>query len=71
MLAFEQIVMCIAGTFLVTAGIVLLRPDLFARSIQTLIVCFGLYLLGGICGAVAAPVQVTRHKVLELLQVKE
>ncbi len=71
MLAFEQIVMCIAGTCLVTAGIVLLRPDLFARSIQTLIVCFGLYLLGSICGAVAASVQVTRHKVLELLQVKE
>lgn len=71
MLAFEQIVLCIVGTALVSVGIALLQPELFARSIQMLAVCFGLYLLGGVCGAAMAAVQVTRHRVLELLQVKE
>lgn len=71
MLAFEQIVLCIVGTTLVSVGIALLEPGLFARSAQLLAVCFGLYLLGGVCGAVMAAVQVTRHKVLELTQGKE
>lgn len=71
MLAFEQIILCIVGTALVSVGIALLEPGLFARSVQLLAACFGLYLLGGVCGAAMAAVQVTRHKVLELLQVKE
>lgn len=71
MLAFEQITLCIAGIILVAGGIALLSPGLFGKSLHTLAACFGLYLLGGICGAAAAAVQVTRHKVLELLQIKE
>ena len=46
-------------------------PGLFARSIETLVLCWMLYLLGCICGASAASVQVTRRRVLELLQVRE
>lgn len=71
MLAFEQIILCIVGTALVSVSIALLEPGLFARSVQLLAACFGLYLLGGVCGAAMAAMQVTRHKILELLQVKE
>lgn len=70
-LAFEQITLCIIGIILVAGGIALLSPSLFAKSLNTLVVCFGLYLLGGICGAAVAAVQVTRGRLLELLQVKE
>lgn len=71
MLVFEQIVLSIAGIVLVAGGIALSSPGLFAGSLKTLAPCFGLYLLGCICGAVVAAVQVTRGRILELLQVKE
>ena len=71
MLAIEQIVLCIAGIILVAGGLALYDSGRFARGIETFAVCFGLYLLGCVCGAVAASIQVTRHKLLELLQVKE
>lgn len=70
-LAFEQIALCMVGTVLVSVGIVFLKPELFARSRQLLTACFVLYLLSCACGAAIAAIQVTRHKVLELLQVKE
>lgn len=70
-LAFEQIILCMVGTVLVSVGIALLEPELFARSRQLLAACFMLYLLSCVCGAAIAAIQVTRHKVLELLQVKE
>ena len=71
MLAIEQIVLCIAGIILVAGGLALYDPGRFVRGIETFAVCFGLYLLGCVCGAVAASIQVTRHRLLELLQVKE
>ena len=71
MLAIEQIVLCIAGIVLVAGGLALYDPGRFASGIETFAVCFGLYLLGCVCGAVAASIQVTRHRLLELLQVKE
>ncbi len=71
MLAIEQIVLCIAGIILVAGGLALYDPGRFARGIGTFAACFGLYLLGCVCGAVAASIQVTRHRLLELLQVKE
>ncbi len=71
MLVIEQIVLCIAGVALVAAGLALFRPGMFARSTQTLVLCWTLYFLGCLCGALAAAVQVTRHRILELLQVKE
>lgn len=71
MLVFEQIVLCTAGIILVAGGFILYSPGLFARSLETLVFCWMLYLLGCICGASAASVQVTRHRVLELLQVRE
>lgn len=71
MLVFEQIVLCTAGIILVAGGFILYSPGLFARSIETLVLCWMLYLLGCICGASAASVQVTRHRILELLQVRE
>lgn len=71
MLVFEQIVLCTAGIILVAGGFIMYSPGLFARSIETLALCWMLYLLGCICGASAASVQVTRRRVLELLQVRE
>ncbi len=67
MLVIEQIVLCIAGVALVAAGLALFRPGMFARSTQTLVLCWTLYFLGCLCGALAAAVQVTKHKVLEPL----
>jgi len=71
MLAIEQIVLCIAGIVLVAGGLALYDPGRVASGIETFAVCFGLFLLGCVCGAVAASIQVTRHRLLELLQVKE
>lgn len=71
MLVFEQIVLCLAGIVLVACGLALYNPGIFARSTQTLAVCYVLYFMGCVCGAFAAAVQVTRHRILELLQVKE
>lgn len=71
MLVFEQIILCIGGILLVTGGLALYNSDQFVRSIETLTSCFALYFLGCVCGASAAAVQVTRHKVLVLLQVRE
>lgn len=71
MLVLEQLLLCVVGIVLVTGGLVLYDPGRFSRGIQTLITCFALYLLVCVCGAFVAAVQVTRHKVLELLQVKE
>ncbi len=71
MLALEQIVLGIAGIMLVSGGFALYDPGLFARGSGTFAACFGLYLLGCACGAAVASIQVTRHRLLELLQVKE
>ena len=40
-------------------------------GIMLVAVCCALYFLGCVCGACAAAVQVTRHRILELLQIKE
>ena len=71
MLAVEQVVLCIAGIILVAGGLALYDPGRFARGLETFALCFGLYLLGCVCGAVAASIQVTRYRLLELLQVRE
>ncbi len=71
MLVFEQVILSLAGILLVAGGLVLLSPGLFQENVRTLAFCFGMYFLACVCGASAAAVQVTRHKVLELLQVKE
>ncbi len=70
MLVFEQLALSIIGIALVAGALALFRPGLFLRSTQTLAFCWLLYFLGCILGAFVASVQVTRHKVLELLQVK-
>lgn len=71
MLILEQIVLYLSGIALVAGALALFRPQLFARSTETLTTCFALYLLACICGTCAATIQITRHKILELLQVKE
>lgn len=71
MLAIEQIILSIAGIVLVAGGLALYDPGRFAKGLETFAVCFGLYLLGCVCGAAAASIQVTRHRLLELLQVRE
>ena len=71
MLTLEQVLLCLTGISFVVCGLVLYSPGLFVRSTQTLVICYALYFLGCLCGAVAAAVHVTRGRVLELLQVKE
>lgn len=71
MLVFEQMLLCMAGMIVVAGALLLFRPGLFMRSLDTLAFCWMLYFLGCICGAFAASAEVTRQKVLELLQVKE
>lgn len=71
MLIFEQVFLVIAGIVLVAGVLVLFLPGQFMRSTQTLAFCWSLYFLGSVCGTLVAAVQVTKHKLLELLQVKE
>lgn len=71
MLTLEQVLLCMIGIVLVAGGLALYDPGIFARSAQTIAICYTLYFMGCLCGASAAAVQVTRHRVLELLQVKE
>lgn len=71
MFVLEQIALCMAGIALVAGALALFRPELVGRSTETLINCFALYLLACICGTCAATIQVTRHKILVLLQVRE
>lgn len=71
MLVLEQILLCMAGVAFVVCGLFLYGPRLFARSIETLTMCFALYLMVCIWGSFGAAIQVTRHKILELLQIKE
>ncbi len=70
-LVLEQIILCLAGIALVLGILALFSPGLVIRSTKTLSFCWSLYLLGCICGTLTAAIQVTRHKILELLQVKE
>ena len=71
MLVLEQIFLCIAAIVLVAGILALVGPGLFARGAQMLARCWLLYFLACVCGTLAAAIQVTRYKVLELLQVKE
>ena len=71
MLAFEQVSLGAAGILLVAGVLALYDLGRFAGNIGVFAACFGLYLLGYVCGTVAAAVYVTRHRGLELLQVKE
>ena len=71
MLVFEQAALCLAGVILVVSGLALYSPGVFARSMGTLALCYALYFLGCVCGAAAAAVQITRHRIMELLQIKE
>lgn len=70
-LVMEQMFLCILGTILVAGGLAIFTPGLFARSLQSLANCWGLYLLGCILGAFVAAAEVARYKALELLQMKE
>ncbi len=71
MLVLEQVALCLIGIILVASGLALYSPGVFARSVGTLAFCYTLYFLGCVCGAAAAAVQITRHRIMELLQVKE
>ncbi len=70
-LIFEQILLCISGIILVAAILALCSPGLVVRSTKTLAFCWSLYFLGSVLGTLLAAVQVTRHRILELLQVRE
>ncbi len=70
-LVFRQIILCAIGICIVAGGLYLFFPEMSARSSRTLAACLGLYFAGSLFGAAVAAVHVTRHRVLELLQVKE
>ena len=69
-LVFEQMILCLAGIVLVAGVLSLFNLGLVLRSTNTLAFCWTLYFLGSVCGTFTAAVQVTRHKILELLQLK-
>lgn len=71
MLVLGQVFLCIAGIILVMGGLYLYSPGMFVRGGNTLAVCFGLYFIGCILGAGVAAMQVTRRRIMDLLQVKE
>ncbi len=71
MLVLEQAALCIAGIAFVAGGLLAYNAEKLARGAETLAACWALYFLGCVCGAAAVSIQVTRRKVLELLQVKE
>lgn len=71
MLAIEQASLCVFGLVIAALGLMIYSPGLFERSAGTQMLCGGLYLLGCVCAATFAAAEVTRRKVLELLQVKE
>lgn len=71
MLSFEQISLCIFGLILAALGLMIYNLGLFIRSSSTLVLCGGLYILSCSLSVVFASYEVTRRKVLELLQVKE
>ncbi len=70
-LVFEQMILCIVGIALVAGILAVFSPGFLMRSIKTISFCWMLYFLGSFCGAFVAAVEVTRHRVLELLQVRE
>lgn len=71
MLALEQVILCITGLSLAAAGLAFYNRELFVNAAGTLTFCGGLYLLGCAMAVSLASIIVTRHKALELLQVKE
>ena len=70
-LILEQSLLCICGIILVAVILALCSPGLVVRSTKTLAFCWSLYFLGSVLGTLLAAVQVTRHRILELLQVGE
>lgn len=71
MVALGQVFLCVAGIALVAGGLALSDAEKFTRSIETLAACWALYFLGCVCGASVVSIQVTRRRILELLQGKE
>lgn len=71
MLSFEQISLCILGLILAALGLAIYNSGLFLRSANTLLLCGALYIGGCTAVVILASFEVTRRKILELLQVKE
>lgn len=71
MMVLEQTAICLIGIIIGAGANALSGWHLFLESIQTLALCYGLYMAAFIFGAVAASVYVTRHGILKLLQIKE
>lgn len=71
MLVSGHIVLCIVGMALVAGILYLSTPIQFVRSTRTFAICWTLYLVGCIVGTLTTAIQITRHRILELLQIKE
>jgi hypothetical protein len=71
MLVLGQVFLCFTGVLIVAGGLCLYSPGLFLKSSDTLAACFVPYFIGCVLSVSIAAVQVTRHRILELLQVRE
>ncbi len=71
MLVLGQVFLCLTGVLIVAGGLCLYSPGLFLKSSDTLAACFVPYFIGCVLSVSIAAVQVTRHRILELLQVRE
>jgi len=71
MLAAEQIALCIFGIIVSAIALVIYHSELFFKSINTLLLCGGLYLCTCILSSATAAILITKRRALDLLQVKE
>ena len=70
-LGLEQILLFLSGLVVVIAALVIYDSTLLLQAAAMLAICLGLYLGGYILATTATLMIITRHKVLQLLQVKE
>lgn len=71
LLSIEQILLCILGLVLALAVLVTLNGTGIMKTAAAIGIYIAVHVVACIVGCVAAAVSVTKHKALELLQVKE
>lgn len=71
MLVSGHVVLCIVGMLFVAGILYLGVPILFVRSTRVFLACWTIYLAGYMVGALTAALQITKYRILELMQIKE
>jgi hypothetical protein len=71
MLGLEQLILCVLGIMLAIAGLLVLNNEEFAKSAGVVFLCTALYFVAYAIAVITTTVQITRRKVLDLLQVRE